>query len=138
MISAEIAVTAQFGDVDPMHVVWHGTYVRYLEQARSALMDIVGYNYVEMDASGYAWPIVDLRLKYVKPIRLLQKVAVAATIVEYENRLKIDYLCRDFGSREILTKASTIQVALKAATFELCFECPVALTGKIHALLGSS
>jgi acyl-CoA thioester hydrolase len=135
MISAEIAVTAQFGDVDPMHVVWHGTYVRYLEQARSALMDVIGYNYIEMNESGYAWPIVDLHLRYVKPIRLLQKVAITATVVEYENRLKIDYLCRDFASREILTKASTVQVALTTANFELCFECPEALTGRIRAML---
>ena len=135
MISAEIAVTAQFGDVDSMRVVWHGTYVRYLELARSALMDRIGYNYPEMNASGYAYPIVDMRLKYIKPIRLLQKVAVAATVVEFENRLKIDYVCRDFERRDVLTKASTIQVALTAASFELCFECPAALTDRIRALL---
>jgi acyl-CoA thioester hydrolase len=98
-------------------------------------MDLIGYNYVEMDASGYTYPIVDIRLKYIKPIRLLQKVAVNATIVEYENRLKIDYVCRDFESREVLTKASTIQVALTASNSELCFECPAALTDRIRALL---
>jgi acyl-CoA thioester hydrolase len=135
MISAEIAVTAQFGDVDSMRVVWHGTYVRYLELARSALMDRIGYNYIEMNASGYAYPIVDMRLKYIKPIRLLQQVAVEATVVEFENRLKINYVCRDFESREMLTKASTTQVALTAESFELCFECPPALTDRIRALL---
>src|ERR1051325_7439147 len=106
MISAEVLITAQFGDLDPMHVVWHGTYVRYLEQARSALMDKIGYNYVEMDASGYVWPIVDLRLRYVRPIRLLQQVAVSATLTEYENRLRIEYRCRDSVTREVLTKAT--------------------------------
>src|SRR4051794_36319968 len=135
MISAEIEITTQFGDVDPMHVVWHGAYVRYLEQARSALMDVVGYNYLEMNASGYVWPIVDLHVKYVRPIRLLQKVAITAEIVEYENRLKIAYLCRDSGTHDVLTKASTVQVALKAADLELCFECPAALTTKIRAML---
>jgi acyl-CoA thioester hydrolase len=134
MISAEITITTQFGDVDPMRVVWHGSYVRYLEQARSALMDAIGYNYPEMNASGYVWPIVDMRIKYVKPIRLLQKVAISAEIVEYENRLKIAYLCRDSDTREVLTKATTIQVALKAESLELCFECPPALTDKIHAM----
>ena len=135
MISAEITLTTQFGDVDPMHVVWHGTYVRYLEQARSALMDAVGYNYLEMNASGYVWPIVDLHIKYVRPIRLLQKVAITAEIIEYENRLKIAYLCRDLVTRDVLTKASTIQVALKATNLELCFECPSVLTSKIRAMM---
>lgn len=135
MIFSEITITTQFGDVDPMRVVWHGAYVRYLEQARSALMDKVGYNYPEMNASGYVWPIVDLHIKYVKPIRLLQQVVISAEIVEYENRLKIAYRCRDSGTREVLTKATSIQVALKAESFELCFECPSALTEKIRALL---
>lgn len=135
MISTEITITTQFGDVDPMHVVWHGAYVRYFEQARSALMDAVGYNYLEMNASGYVWPIVDLHIKYVKPIRLLQKVAITAEIIEYENRLKIAYLCRDFGTRDVLTKASTIQVALTATDHELCFESPSALTSRIRAMM---
>ena len=135
MISAEVTITAQFGDLDPMHVVWHGTYVRYLEQARSALMDKIGYNYLEMNASGYVWPIIDLRLRYVRPIRLLQQVAVCATVVEYENRLRIDYRCRDGTTREVLTKATSIQVALKAETHELCLESPPALIDRIRALL---
>jgi acyl-CoA thioester hydrolase len=135
MISAEVMVTAQFGDLDPMNVVWHGTYVRYLEQARSALMDRIGYNYLEMNASGYIWPIIDLRLRYIRPIRLLQQVAISATLAEYENRLRIDYRCRDSVSREVLTKATSTQVALNAATHELCLECPPALVDRVRASL---
>jgi acyl-CoA thioester hydrolase len=135
MISAEITVTAQFGDLDPMQVVWHGTYVRYLEQARSALMDKIGYNYLEMNASGYVWPIVDLRLRYVRPVRLLQQIAVIATLAEYENRLRIEYRCRDSVTREVLTKATSVQVALEARNHELCLECPAALVDRVRALL---
>ena len=39
MISAEISTQAQFYDLDPMQIVWHGNYARYLEQARCALLD---------------------------------------------------------------------------------------------------
>ncbi len=45
-------------------------------------------------------------------------LVVQATLVEYENRLKIDYRCRDGGSGEVLTKAHTIQVAVDAVTQE--------------------
>src|SRR4051794_21439883 len=85
MISAQVVLTAQFGELDPMHVVWHGNYVRYMEQARAALMDKIDYNFPGLDASGYLWPIVDMRLKYIKPIRFRQTVQVEATLVEYEN-----------------------------------------------------
>jgi acyl-CoA thioester hydrolase len=131
MISTEMTLTAQFYDLDPMGVVWHGHYARFLEQARCQLLDGIGYNYAEMQASGYIWPIVDLRIKYVRPIRFHQKFTIAATLVESANRLKIEYVIRDKASGEILTKACTIQVAVDAATNELCMESPAILTDKL-------
>ena len=131
MHSAEVTIKAQFYDLDPMEVVWHGNYARYLEEARCALLDSIGYNYPQMHESGYLWPIVDMRIKYVRPLRFAQEFTVTATIVEFENRLKIDYRIRDKESGEVLTKASTIQVAVRAATGELCLETPAALTDKL-------
>jgi acyl-CoA thioester hydrolase len=116
-----------FYDVDPMGIVWHGNYVRYLEVARSALLTRLGYDYEQMAASGYGWPIVDLRLKYRKPAMLKQPVKVRAEIVEYENRLKIDYLLSDVATGARLTTGYTIQVAVDLKTAELQFVCPQAL-----------
>ena len=135
MISAEVLIKAQFYDLDPMQIVWHGNYVRFLEQARCALLDKIEYNYSEMLRSGYAWPVVDLRIKYVRPVRFGQEVRVTATMVEYENRIKIDYRVADLASGEVLTKAHTIQVAVDVANNELCFESPCALTDKVRRLL---
>ncbi|RAU20817.1 acyl-CoA thioesterase [Paramagnetospirillum kuznetsovii] len=135
MITAEITVTAQFYDLDPMQVVWHGNYPRFLEEARCALLNLIGYNYVEMEQSGYLWPIVDMRLKYVRPIRFAQTVTVEAKLVEYENRLRVDYRIRDQATGEVLTKASTIQLAVAAKTQELCIECPAALVDRVKRLL---
>ena len=123
----ETEVAPMFYDVDPMGIVWHGNYVRYLEVARSALLTRLGYDYEQMAASGYGWPIVDLRLKYRKPAMLKQPVKVRAEIVEYENRLKIDYLLSDAATGTRLTTGYTIQVAVDLKTAELQFVCPQAL-----------
>ena len=135
MISAETEITAQFYDLDPMQVVWHGNYVRFFEQARGILLDKIDYNYPEMERSGYLWPIVDMRIKFVRPVRYQQKISVEATLVEYENRLKIKYLCRDVASGEVLTKAHTIQVAVTAGTQELNLESPPVLRDKVERVL---
>lgn len=135
MISAECEIIAQFYDIDPMEVVWHGNYVRYFEQVRGVLLDKIGYNYPQMAKSGYLWPIVDMRIKFVRPVRYQQRLIVQASIVEYENRLKIAYRCRDFGSGEVLTKAHTIQVAVNAATQELSLESPQVLLEKVRQAL---
>ena len=81
-ISAEIEVTIPFHDVDMMAVAWHGHYFRYIELARCALLDLIDYNYPQMEASGYLWPIIDTRMKYLAPLRFGQRVRVRATLTE--------------------------------------------------------
>ncbi|PWC35980.1 acyl-CoA thioesterase [Azospirillum sp. TSO35-2] len=135
MISADVTIQAQFYDLDPMQVVWHGNYARYLEQARCALLDRIGYNYPEMAESGFMWPIVDMQLKYVRPIRFNQTVRVTASLVEYENRLRIDYRLHDAATGELLTKARTTQLAVALEDQSLAFESPAVLIEKVRALL---
>jgi acyl-CoA thioester hydrolase len=129
--SAEVELQVQFFDLDPMEIVWHGRYVKYLETVRCALLDSIGYNYVEMKRSGYAWPIVDLQLRYVGSATFGQKLKLHATIVEWENRLKIDYLITDAASGRRLTRASTTQVAIEMASGEMCFVSPPVLLEKL-------
>lgn len=123
----EIEVSPMFFDLDPMGIVWHGNYVRFLEEARSALLTRLGYDYEQMAASGFSWPIVDMRLKYIKSLTLKQRVKIRAEVVEWENRLKIEYLLSDALSGAKLTSAYTIQVAVDMKTGEMQFVCPDAL-----------
>ena len=135
IISTSITIEPQFYDLDPMGVVWHGNYVRFFEMARCDLLNKIDYNYRQMQESGYIWPIVDMRVKYVRSIRFEQPVIVTATITETANRLKIDYVIIDKASGEVLTKAHTIQVAVDTQNGELCLESPTALTGKVSVPL---
>ena len=66
LLTSEIEIEVPFHDSDPMGVTWHGCYLRYLETARSALLNKIGYNVRQMTASGYLWPIVEMHIKYVK------------------------------------------------------------------------
>lgn len=127
MISASIEVKAQFYDVDPMGIVWHGNYARFIEQARCELLDSIGFGYLAMAATEWAWPIVDMRTKFVRPIRFTQLIRVTATLTEWENRLRIDYRIADAASGEILTKAQTTQMAVHRATGETALESPAPL-----------
>ena len=133
MATPEATVTVQipFHDVDMMGVVWHGHYFKYLEVARSALLDTIRYNYREMKDSGFSWPVVDVRLRYLQPGRLGQRIAVRARLVEFELRLRIDYLITDAASGERLTKGYSIQVPVDMATGELVLGTPAILYQKL-------
>jgi len=131
-LAAEVEVEVEFHDVDPMGVAWHGHYLKYFERARCALLRSFDYDYPQMRDSGYAWPIVDCRLKYVAPSRYGQRLTVRATLSEWENRLRIEYLIRDAQSGVRITKGHTIQVAVAMPGGELQFASPPALLEKLE------
>lgn len=127
----EIEMQVQFFDLDPMEIVWHGNYVKYLEVVRCALLDSISYNYVEMKNSGFAWPVIDMQLRYIASASFGQRLLLRAEIVEWENRLKIDYQITDAVTGKRLNRASTTQVAVEISTGEMCFVSPPVLFEKL-------
>jgi len=132
---AEVVLEVPFHDVDVMGVAWHGHYVKYFEAARGALLRALDYDYPQMRDSGYAWPVVECRLKYVRPARYGQKLRVTARLMEYENRLKIAYEIFDAAGGERLTRGHTVQVAVDAFSQELLFVSPRALLERVEKRL---
>ena len=105
VIHEDTEILVPFFDVDTMHVVWHGHYVKYLEVARCALLDKLGHNYTHMLDSGYAWPVIDLQLRYVRGARMAiclrerrdESGPHARISVRAEERLRADLFCAEFG-----------------------------------------
>ncbi|MGF6643513.1 acyl-CoA thioester hydrolase [Paraburkholderia sp. GAS33] len=132
VLTASAAVEVPFHDVDAMNVCWHGHYLKYFEAGRAALLRAFDYDYPEMQASGYLWPVVEAHLKYVRPALYGQKLEVRTRLLEYENRLKIGYEIVDLASGTRLTKGYTTQVAVNAATQELQFVSPPVVFEKLE------
>jgi acyl-CoA thioester hydrolase len=135
VLHADTEILVPFFDVDTMHVVWHGHYVKYLEVARCALLDKIGHNYTHMVEAGYAWPIIDLQLRYVRGAVFGQRLNVRASLVEWENRLKINYLISDLHSGERLTRASSVQVAVEVSSREMQLASPKVFTDAVERML---
>jgi acyl-CoA thioester hydrolase len=56
---------------------------------------------------------------------------VRATLTEYQNRLKIDYLLSDAASGTRTSKGYSIQVAVSKASGEMCLASPQVLLDKL-------
>ncbi|MCZ6618968.1 MAG: thioesterase family protein [Gammaproteobacteria bacterium] len=129
--SAEVTIVVPFHDLDPMQIVWHGRYVQYFEVARCKLLEQIGYTYEDMKVSGYAWPIIDMRIQYVSSARFNQRLIVRATVKEYEHRLKIRYEIRDADSGNRVTKGYTCQVAVRISDGAMLMSSPDVLLQKL-------
>jgi len=132
ILTSYLDIKVPFYDVDPMRIVWHGNYVKYIEKARCHFLDQIDFDYVTMEDSGFAWPVVDMRLKYVAPARFSSNIRVYTFLIEYESRLKINYEIYDLENMNLLNKAHTIQVAVKLETEEMQFESPTILLQKLR------
>mgnify|MGYP000067037124 FL=1 len=131
IVDCEVELEVPFFDVDLMEIVWHGHYVKYFEIARCALLDKIGYGYMEMRDSGFTWPVIDIRVRYAKAAKFEQKLIIYAGITEWENRLKINYAIFDKSTRIRLTHGHTYQVAVNIITNEMCYESPTILLQKL-------
>jgi len=131
-LKAAVKIRVPFHDVDGMQVVWHGHYYKYFEVARTKLLQSIGYDVLEMKASGYSWPVVESNCKYVRPILYDQLIQVTAELQEYENRLKIRYRITDAVSNSKLASGHTTQVAVEMKNLEMCFVSPKILREKVE------
>lgn len=135
VLSAMVEIEIPFHDCDPMQIVWHGNYARYIEVARCELLRKIDYDYLDMDASGFHWPIVDMRLKYVGSARFGDKIIVKADLVEYESRIKIEYVISCAKTEKKLTKGHTVQVAVEKSSGEMQYCSPKVFLDKLAGTL---
>ncbi|MNL73718.1 hypothetical protein D3C87_1992190 [compost metagenome] len=88
-----------------------------------------------MNDSGFAWPVIDLQLRYVRGAVFGQKLNVRASLVEWENRLKINYLITDLVTGERLTRAVSVQVAVEIASREMQLASPKVFVEAVERVL---
>ena len=128
---AETFITVQFYDLDPMNVVWHGNYIKYLETARCDLLSKLGYDYDNMREDGIAYPVATMDLKFMKPCTFNQKLRIVSYVEEIEPCIIIKYTIFDAVSGEKLFKAKTMQICIDVRTKESLYSAPVRLKEKL-------
>ena len=115
MAKFETGFRVMYADTDQMGVMHHGSYVKYLEVARTELMRFCGKPYKEMEKDGVISPILDLNIKYIKPALYDEELVVKTWISKIKgSRIVFDYTIS--RGDVLLTKASTTLVFLDAKT----------------------
>lgn len=102
-------IEVRYAETDMMGVVYHGSYLPWLEVARTALLAAEGLPYRELEAQGYFLPVIEVNMRYHKPARYADTVAIRAAIREKPAiRLRIDYEL--FRGAEKLASGHTVHV----------------------------
>ncbi|MEB3229544.1 MAG: thioesterase family protein [Leptolyngbyaceae bacterium] len=89
-------------------VVWHGSYVEWLEAARVDCLRSWGIAYADLVALGCNLPVVDLSIRYRRPILMGMDVLVCARLLAPKRlRLPWEYEIRS-GDRQTLYTTATV------------------------------
>lgn len=131
LFKTETKLTVQFYDLDPMNVVWHGNYLKYLESARCDLLKKIGYDYDNMRADGVVYPIAKMDLKYIKPCKFNQVLFLETIVEELEPSLIIKYNIFDEESGEKVFSAKSMQICVDIKTGESIYSAPEGLKQKL-------
>lgn len=76
-------VRVYFEDTDLSGVVYHANYLRWFERARSDMLRLLGIDQRGAhDAGEGAYAVSDLAIRYLKPARLDDAVAVVSVVTE--------------------------------------------------------
>ena len=134
-IYSETETIVEFFHLDPLNVVWHGNYINFFEIGRRELLRKLHYDYDDMKISGYAFPIIEIYAKYLKPLRYKDRISIKAVLEEYEHRLKIKFEIRNIETKELASKGVSTQMAFNLKTMESCFFCPKILIDNVETLM---
>ena len=62
-------IKVRFNEVDSLKIVWHGEYVKYMEDGRESFgLDYPGLGYLDIYNSGFTAPVVDIHISYKYPL----------------------------------------------------------------------
>jgi acyl-CoA thioester hydrolase len=102
------SVRVLYADTDQMGVANHAVALRWFEQARAEWLRRLGYTYREIEESGLMMPIYELGVRYHRPVRYDQLLALSARI-ELPGRVRVifHYEVRDQASGELLVSGKT-------------------------------
>ena len=82
MLAHNHLVKIYYRDVDQMGVVYYTRYLEYFEEARTELLDKLGYNISSIEDRGFQLPVVSVHCEYKNGAKLEDQLMIRASILE--------------------------------------------------------
>ena len=74
-----------YSDTDAYGVVWHGSYLRWLEMGRIELCNDMGHNLVELCEQHITLPVVNLNVRYKASAKLNDELVIQTSIQKFNS-----------------------------------------------------
>ncbi|WP_341524912.1 thioesterase family protein [Nostoc sp. UHCC 0302] len=134
----EYPVRVQPHHTDYAGIVWHGSYLAWMEEARIECLRSIGIEFADLVALGCDLPVVELSVRYHRSIQLGMAVVVKTRMAEVTGvRLNWDYAIASTDGQELYVTAKVTLVALDRERGKIMRQLPASVKdalAKVSAL----
>jgi len=104
-------VKVRFGEVDSMGIVWHGNYVKYIEEGRESFGKRYGISYLDIYAHNVMAPVVNMNIDFKKQVQYGDILIVETEYID-QDAAKIVFHFNIFrkSDNELVATAESTQV----------------------------
>ncbi len=89
-----------YSDTDAYGVVWHGSYLRWLEMGRIGLCEIAGYSLSKLYEADVTLPVVELNVRYKSPAKLEDELLIVTELSE-TSKLSMTFLQKIYNAKSM-------------------------------------
>lgn len=102
-----------YSDTDAYGVVWHGSYLRWLEMGRVLFCENKGFKLSSLEQEDVVLPVAELNIKYKNSARLDDEITIETQIIE-KGRFYITFYqtIKDEKSKKTYIEATVKVVAI--------------------------
>lgn len=102
-----------YSDTDAYGVVWHGSYLRWLEMGRVGVCELLGHNLIDLKEKDIVLPVVNLNVKYKMSAKLNDIVVTETEISEFNGfTVKFKQIIRSKETGKVCIDAEVSVVAI--------------------------
>lgn len=106
-------VRVYYHDTDSYGVVWHGSYVRWLEEGRVELCEILGLKLDDLQEQGITFPVVDMHIRYKLSALMNDKLVIETSILELKPMsVTFSHIIKNKETQKVNLTAETTVVAI--------------------------
>ncbi len=92
--------TVQYYETDKMGITHHSNYIRWMEEARVAFLDQLGWPYTKLEEEGLVSPVLGLECRYKAPTSFGDKIAVNVELAAFKGlRMTLRYTMQNEEGR---------------------------------------
>lgn len=121
----EYPIRVQPHHTDYTGVVWHGSYIAWMEEARVECLHSIGIAFVDLVALGCDLPVIEMSLRYHRAIHLGMAAVVKTRMTEVSGvRIIWDYMIECPHKQELYVTAKVTLVAVDRAKGKIMRQLP--------------